>query len=227
MRRARPLTAHQQAVERNRNQRVEYILSRGLRKRHHESKKRRKQDGAIYRALKRAEQAKNLVFEDSEAEDSYKKDPGIFRERGFIGLVQLEEEIEDYGEEIAAYAAAFRRMGRRLDRWDGQKGLNLGVVGTNRIPQSKPKAINGHGVSRDNDETEDERTQHSKSKQVGNGDADMDEDLDEMDKELLGLGSGDEAEPDEDLDDVEKELLGYGGGGDETEEDNSDGMDVD
>lgn len=47
-----------------------------------------------------------------------------------------------------------------------------------------------------------------------------DEDLDEMEKEILGLQS--EMEEDEDdLDDVDKALLGLGG--DETEEENSDG----
>jgi len=47
MRRSRPLTAHQFAVERNRHQRVDYILSRGLRKHHHHARKQRKQEGAI------------------------------------------------------------------------------------------------------------------------------------------------------------------------------------
>lgn len=239
MRRPRPLTAHQLAVERNRNQRVDYILSRGLRKSHHAARKRRKQEGAFYRAMKRAQMATDPL-EDSEGEESYMKDPGLFRERGFIGLVQLDTEDDDFGEEISAYAAAFRRMGRRLDRWDARKDLKLGVMGTNRVPQTQIFDANGSKTGRDNDETEDERPSggYGKSNKNTNGDANMedDEDLDEMEKELLGLASGEEddveveveveveAEAEEDLDDVDKELLGLGG--DETEEEGSE-MEVD
>jgi Ino eighty subunit 1 len=231
MRRPRPLTAHQLAVERNRNQRVDYILSRGLRKSHHLARKRRKQEGAFYRAMKRAKLATDPLG-DSESEESYNKDPGLFRERGFIGLVQLDTEDDDFGEEISAYAAAFRRMGRRLDRWDARKGQNLGVMGTNRVAQTKFFDVNGNNTGRDNDETEDEKPPggYDEPKHDPNGDVTMEdeEDLDEMEKELLGLGSGDddeiEAEAEEDLDDVDKELLGLGG--DETEEEGSD-MEVD
>ena len=221
MRRARPLTAHQLAVERNRNQRVDYILSRGLRKAHHKARKARKQEGSILRALKRMKEVRDS-FEDSEGEESLAKHPAPFRERGFVGLVQLETEEEDFGEEMAAYAAAFRRMGRRLDRWEGRKDRNLGVMGTNRVTQ------NGH-VGRDNDETEDELPA-GEDRKGANGDRDVnmedDEVLDDMEKEILGLGSGEDEEVEEDLDDVDKELLGLGG--DETEEEGSEGgMDVD
>jgi Ino eighty subunit 1 len=111
MTRARPLTAHQIAVERNRNQRVDHILGRGLRKAHHQARKIRKQEGAFYRALKRSKMAED-IFDNSEEEETFTKDPGPFRSRGFVGLVQLEEEDDDYGEEMSAYAAAFRRTGR-------------------------------------------------------------------------------------------------------------------
>jgi Ino eighty subunit 1 len=204
-RRARPLTAHQLAVEHNRNQRVNYLLSRGLRKKHHQARKLRKQDGAIFRAAQRVKEMPN-PFEDSEGEDIIVQSSGPFRMRGFGGLMQLSTEDDDFGEETAAYGAAVRRMGRRLDRWDSHKGMVLGVMGTNRVAGP----ING----RDVDETEDEI-----EKPVGG--EQEEEDLDEMDKEILGLGSDEE-----DLDDVDKEILGLRG--DETEEELSDGgMDVD
>ena len=111
MTRPRPLTAHQIAVERNRNQRVDHILGRGLRKAHHQGRKKRKQEGAIYRALERSRSIED-IFEDSEGDESFTKDPGRFRSRGFGGLVQLEDEEDDFGEEMAAYAAAFRRTCR-------------------------------------------------------------------------------------------------------------------
>ncbi|KAH8646061.1 putative Ino eighty subunit 1 [Tricladium varicosporioides] len=228
MRRSRPLTAHQLAVERNRNQRVDYILSRGLRKKHHKARKIRRQEGAFLRALKRTKQIVDPL-EDSESEESLMQLHALpFRERGFGGLVQLEEEEDDFGEEMSAYAAAFRRMGRRLDRWDGQKDLNLGVMGTNRVPQNKSGDMNGH--VRDNDETEDEiPPDHHRGKQYKNAPVRANgEGLDDMDKEILGLADNSEADDDgdEDLDDVDKALLGLGG--DETEEDVSgDNMDVD
>ncbi|KAI9742669.1 MAG: hypothetical protein M1818_003810 [Claussenomyces sp. TS43310] len=202
-RRSRPLTAHQLAVEHNRNQRVNYILSRGLRRSYHETRKLRKQEGAIYRGFKRMVD-KVDEFGDSEAEENRVKDPGSFRERGYRGLVQLNIEEDDFGEELASYAAAFRRMGRRLDRWDSHRGGRLGVMGTNRVISS---AID--------DDTEDDKA---------DGQVNMEEDLDEMDKELLGLGS--DVEGEEDLDEVEKALLGMPG--EETEEEVSDGgMDMD
>jgi Ino eighty subunit 1 len=229
MRRSRPLTAHQLAVERNRNQRVDYILSRGLRKKHHQARKARRQEGAFYRALKRTEKMLDPL-DDSEGEESLIRNPMPFRERGFGGLVQLEIEEDDFGEEMSVYAAAFRRMSRRLDRWDGQQGLNLGVMGTNRVLQQKPADVNGN--QRDNDETEDERPAGEEQKQHANGEGEVeeDEDLDDMEKEILGLGSendeDDDGEGEEDLDDMEKALLGIRG--DETEEEVSDGgMDVD
>jgi Ino eighty subunit 1 len=217
MRRSRPLTAHQLAVERNRNQRVDYILSRGLRKKHHHSRKGRKQEGAFVKAMRRTNSAADPL-EDSEGEEYLPRHPAPFREKGFGGLVQLDSEEDDFGEEMSAYAAAFRRMGRRLARWDDQKDLNLGVMGTNRVPA----ATNGH--IRDNDETEDEAPPEG-LQQRRNGD--VSEDLDDMDKEILGLGSEADDDGDEDLNDDDKMLLG-GLGGDETEDDISEGaMDVD
>lgn len=201
-RRTRPLTAHQLAVEANRNQRVNHILSRGLRKKHHAAKKVRKSEGAVYRALTRM-RSKDDEFEDSEAEESLAKDPAPFRERGFRGLMQLESEEDDYGEEAAAYAAALRRTTRRLERWEAQQDGGLEVVGTKKQQQAQSDA----------DESDDDKPPAADVAM-----ADAEEDLDDMDKELLGLGS--EAEEEEDLDDMDKTLLGLGG--DDTE-DESDG----
>ncbi|TVY94104.1 Ino eighty subunit [Lachnellula willkommii] len=216
MRRSRPLTAHQLAVERNRNQRVDYILSRGLRKKHHHSRKGRKQEGAFVRAMRRINSVVDPL-DDSECEDYLLRNPAPFRERGFGGLVQLDSEEDDFGEEMSAYAASFRRMGRRLARWDDQKDLNLGVMGTNRVPV----ATNGH--VRDDDETEDDAPlEDLQPRRNGN----LSEVLDDIDKEILGLGSEADDDADEDLNDDDKMLLGLGG--DETEEDISDGaMDMD
>lgn len=229
VRRSRPLTAHQIAVERNRNQRVDYILSRGIRKSHHQAKKSRRQQGIFWRAVQRMNATVD-VCEDSEGEESLLKDPGQFRERGFVGLVQLDNEEEDFGEEFATYAAAFRRMGRRLDRWDKQRNSNL--EGIDVKPTSQFPTLNGHGKRHDIDETEDERLQAKIAKSNGGINNEEEEgDLDDMEKTLLGLGSeNDDEESDrdreeEELDEVDRALLGIAG--EESDDESEGAMDVD
>jgi Ino eighty subunit 1 len=115
MRRPRPLTAHQLAVDKNRSQRVDYILRRGLRQKHYVAKKQRLQGSAIWRALQRIKQMGD-PFDNSKGEDDSSRENLLFKARGFGGLVQLEVEQDDFGEEMSAYAAALRRTSRRLDR---------------------------------------------------------------------------------------------------------------
>ncbi|KAG5977716.1 hypothetical protein E4U55_006556 [Claviceps digitariae] len=139
-RKPRPPTAHQLAVERNRNERVEYILDRGLRRQHHKGRKIRRQEGAIFRAYRRV-QAQDDPFEDSDGDNavirnvSNKDKTSKFREKGRGGLCLLTSEHDDYGEEVSAYAAALRRCSRRLARWAGRE-TELGVI----APVKKPKA---------------------------------------------------------------------------------------
>ena len=153
-------------------------------------------------------------------------DPTPFRERGFGGLIQLLMEEDDFGEEMAAYAAAFRRMGRRLDRWDKAQHLNLGVIGTKRIP---PKGDPNATIIHEGEDSEDEKPRKVSVKRPGvngNGKVSMreEDDLDDVDKALLGLEGQSEGEEDgenevaedDDLDDVDKALLGLRG--DETED---------
>lgn len=147
-RKPRPPTAHQLAVERNRNERVEYILDRGLRKHHHKSRKGRRQAGAVYRAYRRT-QAQEDPFEDSDGDDvmprniSSKDKNAVFRERALGGLALLSAETDDYGEEVSAYAAALRRATRRLGRWAGHE-KELGVVAPVKNQKAKNNA-NGDG----------------------------------------------------------------------------------
>lgn len=253
-RKPRPPTAHQLAVERNRTQRVEYILDRGIRKAHRKARKARKTEGAVVRAAARIAKMEN-PFDDSEGEDNVTAlkhhllvgpsayAPGIdpmtgkkmpFRERGYGGLVPLITEVDDFGEEFATYNAALRRTVRRLDRWEKQKGPDVGPV----APVKRPRP-GSQNVERDPDETEEEMdreadaTQYSilddsmlaptpsrsRRKQNGvaaslNGDITMEdaEDLNDVDKELLGLASDHENEngdgDDEELDDLELTMLG-------------------
>ncbi|KAL0943795.1 ino80 chromatin remodeling complex [Colletotrichum truncatum] len=219
-RKPRPPTAHQIAVERNRNQRVEYILDRGIRKQHHKARKLRRQDGAIYRAYKRIQQMQD-PFEDSEGEDGPQrqlmsggdKTVGAFREKGFGGLVLLSTETDDFGEEASSYAAAFRRTSRRLARWGTYEGPPLGV-----IPPRKKQKANGVEGGEAGDMTLDldaTRVTGSPSRENGDlngdvtlgditiGDVTMD-DADDADKTIV---PGSPAE-DEELDDMDRSLLG-------------------
>ncbi len=203
MRRSRPLTAHQLEVQKNRKQRVDYILSRGLRKKHHYARKKRKEDGVIWQ---RTMQMVN-PFDDSEGEDNMFRGNPPFKACGFGGLVHLEVEDDDFGEEMSAYATAFRRMGRRLDRWDSQKDLNLGVISTNRVSQTKLAQVNGEDTVKDSDETEEETSPKESKPRAGRGFYIKDEkDLDDVDREMLGVSDA-EADGDEDLDDIDDEAL--------------------
>ncbi|KAL5614509.1 hypothetical protein BROUX41_004612 [Berkeleyomyces rouxiae] len=125
VRKSRPPTAHQLAVERNRNQRVEHILNRGLRKAHHKARKLRRQEGSIVRALRRMERIDNaLVPSDDE-------DGGptvVFRQAGFGGLCPLKDEPDDFGEEFASYSASMRRINRRLGRWFPARDRSVSVI---------------------------------------------------------------------------------------------------
>jgi Ino eighty subunit 1 len=261
-RKPRPPTAHQLAVERNRTQRVEYILDRGIRRSHHRSRKLRRDEGAILRALPRLAQMQD-PFDDSEEEEiipigkhapATNGDNKRMREHGYGGLAQTKDEPDDFGEQVCSYAAAFRRVGRRLYRWEHHEGPELGVI----RPIKRPKANGARHADEDEEgdlegegspskelvdpaETEDEtevmiharRAQSSGQLSRGqtngvhrgadtNGDTPMDDadDLDEVDKELLGIGDGDadeaegEGEGEEELDEVDKTLLGMDGDSD-------------
>jgi Ino eighty subunit 1 len=166
-RKPRPPTAHQIAVERNRSQRVEYILDRGIRKQHHKSRKLRRADGLIIRALNRLNEIHD-PFEDSEGEeaasfnrqllaavsgknvDLHKGYP--FRERGFGGLCLLNAEEDDFGEEFTSFAAALRRATRRLCRWEDHDGPPLGIIAP--VKKIKPNGV-GHGGDDDGMDGED------------------------------------------------------------------------
>ncbi|OLN82089.1 Ino eighty subunit 1 [Colletotrichum chlorophyti] len=224
-RKPRPPTAHQIAVERNRNQRVEYILDRGIRRQHHKARKLRRQDGAIYRAYKRIQQMEN-PFEDSEGEDGPRKQlanvgdktTGAFRERGFGGLVLLTTEKDDFGEEVSAYAAALRRSSRRLARWSAHEGPQLGVVPPRK--RRKANGIDADGGAGDLTMSMDhqrisEAAEESPSKANGDANGDMTlgditmgdvtmDDADDADKTAVAGSQADE----EELDDMDRSLLG-------------------
>lgn len=240
-RKPRPPTAHQLAVERNRSQRVEYILDRGIREQHHKLRKARRAESTIIRTLNRLSAMDN-AFEDSEGEEIVKQnmqalngipadDPhhlNPFRERGMGGLTSLNSEEDDFGEEAAAYTAAMRRATRRLTRWENHPDPeSLGVIASIK----RPRANNGVAHSDDEDdddrmdtemidpaETEDEaevllrRAVTRRAPRPKTNGASR--------RRTTNGHNAPSSRMDEELDDVEKELLAEadGDGGDEAEE---------
>ncbi|KAL4964709.1 putative INO80 chromatin remodeling complex (Ies1) [Aspergillus stella-maris] len=105
-RRPRPLTQHQLAVERNRRQRIEYILA--------------KRKGDAYRML-RAKRVNETPFTRygrllQNLPDGYDTDDD--RSWGKGGILPNPEEEEDYGECANFFLSVIRKASRRLDRWD-------------------------------------------------------------------------------------------------------------
>lgn len=212
-RKPRPPTAHQLAVERNRHERVEYILEHGLRRQHHKSRKQRKQDGAVYRAYRRVHAEMDPLMDsdsDSAPPENLHVGPGQpFRERGIGGLGSLEDEEDDFGEGAYTYSAALRRSTRRLSRWLSRDPKS-GVV----APVKRPKQ-NGDADGKGDDADEDGPNGTMNGTMNGDvtigdmtmGDVTMDDvELEDMDQTAL---ADDEGRPDEDMDDPDKtEVMG-------------------
>jgi Ino eighty subunit 1 len=192
-RKPRPPTAHQLAVERNRSQRVEYILDKGLRKQHHRSRRLRRREGAIFLAYKRL-QAQVDPFEDSDTDENGPRNipksddkPTVFREAGLGGLSTLRSDPDDFGEEVTSYAAALRRSSRRLARWVGS---DSGVVAPIRKHKAHGAATNGVNKPKSNGDA--------------NGDVTMDDIDMEGDQTLMAedeaeatlMGEDDDVDPD-------------------------------
>ena len=203
-RRPRPLTAHQIAVERNRQQRVDYLLDRRLRKIFSHCEKSRLRDGAFWRAWTRHEMmADPLLNSDDETRDRN----GPFREHGPGGLIPLDSEADDYGEEIGAYAAAVRRSGRRLERWHGLGKGKGGVMGPTKAVNGAKKKSAAH--AEECEEGESRLRESSLGLEEGEGeegereDGENEGELDDMDRELLGEMDGDEEAEDGDGDEMD------------------------
>lgn len=191
-RRPRPLTAHQIAVERNRQQRVDYLLDRRMRKIFAKRKRERKAEGAMYRALRRHEQMADPAAksEDESEQEVGGRRNGPFRARGMGGLVQLESEEDDFGEEMGCFAAAVRRAGRRLERWEemDERALREGRAPRGVLGLWK---VGREGEKREGSEREGQpgglmREESFVREEAGGEDEGDGEELDEMDRELLG-----------------------------------------
>ncbi|KAL3468364.1 hypothetical protein BJX64DRAFT_3098 [Aspergillus heterothallicus] len=105
-RRPRPLTQHQLAVERNRRQRIEYILAKRKSDAYRDLRKTREDESRFYRYGRLLQNLPDGY--DTEDERSWGKG----------GILPNPEEEEDYGECANFFLSVIRKASRRLDRWD-------------------------------------------------------------------------------------------------------------
>lgn len=161
--RTRPLTQHQLAVEQYRRRRVEVILDRGLRIEYKAASKRRKTDGSFMRTWIRCKGINDGYDTDEESEIQRIQQMDIeVRTKTpppmFAGLVPLDYggEVNDCGEEAYWRNKMLNRAVRRMDRWEGGKG----VVRTKKAKRRDLTWMesNGHADG-DDDEDEDEEMQ--------------------------------------------------------------------
>jgi Ino eighty subunit 1 len=147
---------------------------------HHKNRRVRRREGAVYRAYTRT-QAQEDPFQDSDGEDalprniSSKDKSSLFRERSMGGLALLSAETDDYGEEVSAYAAALRRVTRRLGRWAARTD-ELGVIAPVKKREAKGNANGGKGRGKGHDAPDDSPTQNGDAHgDITMGDADIDD----------------------------------------------------
>lgn len=145
-------------------------------------------------------------FADSDEEDYrlHHATRGDYKGKSFGGLCPLPTEGDDFGEEFSTYAASLRRVNRRFARWAAQG--KQGVV----QPAKKHYEHDHAPVGKHDARGVEQHTVVSNGKVRLNGGSSKDsgdvamedaDDLDDMDKELLGLASGaedEEEDPEED-----------------------------
>ncbi|KAK6508942.1 hypothetical protein TWF481_003710 [Arthrobotrys musiformis] len=138
--RPRPLTQHQLAVQEHRRRRVERQTHKLINSHYRRGRRARYRDGILKRTWLRIKDmpdpfAKSddevdlehpLVRIDETEEEMLEKEARRKKAKynngtstkGPAGLVPLDDEVDDFGEEAAGIAAALRRVRRRLPRWE-------------------------------------------------------------------------------------------------------------
>ncbi|KAF2474717.1 uncharacterized protein BDR25DRAFT_255080 [Lindgomyces ingoldianus] len=195
--RTRPLTQHQLAVEQYRRRRVEVILDRGLRIEYQRAKKQRHRDGAVMRAWVRCkgmpdgydtdEESNIQAVQQADIEVGTKTPPPMF-----AGLVPSDYsgETNDHGEEAYYRAKMLHRALRRMERWEGGRGVvrtkKKGKEGDLEWMES-----NGNGVDKeDRDQSPDadaDEDQEMEDADEGERREDVEMDSEEEDEELERL----------------------------------------
>jgi Ino eighty subunit 1 len=141
--RHRGVTQHQSAIISHRKQQIDYTLDRRIRRLHARAREDRESEGAFIRAWKRIKllppdyDSEEEVVKVKKARDRVDKDDDFRVHRGkdnaevlddlelvrrpkvlLAGLGRMPGEVSDVGEEPKMIAKTFRRVSRRLQRWD-------------------------------------------------------------------------------------------------------------
>jgi Ino eighty subunit 1 len=143
--RNRGMTQHQSAVVNHRKQQIDYSLDRRIRKAHERARDKRESESAIVRAWKRIRtmppdyDSEEEAIKIRRARERSEKDTDEWRTTNhrtkdgedffdnvdlwrrprmlFAGFVRINGEASDVGEESKSLAQSFRRVSRRLERW--------------------------------------------------------------------------------------------------------------
>lgn len=176
--RPRPLTQHQLAVQEHRRRRVERQTHKLINSHYRRGRRSRYREGILRRTWLRIKDmpdpfAKSddevdlehpIVRIDETEEEMLEKEARRKRAKynngtslkGPAGLVPLDDEVDDFGEEAAGIAAALRRIRRRLPRWEEEERARKkrGLTGEEeKTPGGEvKKSGNGKRKRADNDE---------------------------------------------------------------------------
>ncbi|KAF3940191.1 hypothetical protein ABW19_dt0203754 [Dactylella cylindrospora] len=235
--RPRPLTQHQLAVQEHRRLRVERQMDKMITSHYRRAKRSRYREGALKRAWSRIKDMPDPFAksddevdlehpiirideteEEMEAKEAkrrrYKYNNGTST-KGPAGLVPLDDEIDDFGEESTAVAAALRRIRRRLPRWEDEdkarrkraaageaEPVTVPVVRVDKGSRKRRGAEEVRDVESDEaGEFEDEEI--FEDARENNEDGDDDDDATEEEDEELE----EEGDEEEDGDDMEVEMV--------------------
>ncbi|EWC43915.1 hypothetical protein DRE_01267 [Drechslerella stenobrocha 248] len=247
--RPRPLTQHQLAVQEHRRLRVERQTDKMIESHYRRAKRARCKEGILKQAWLRI---RDMPDPFSKSDDEVDLEHPIVRidetdaemelkeerrrrckynngtsTKGPAGLVPLDDEIDDFGEETAAVAASFRRIRRRLPRWEDQakakkKGIILPPAGGQDDPEGSGVPVSkaggadkvmggrrgrraqeerGGGMESDNGEFDDEVFEDARE-----NNEDEEEDEDATEEEEDDDDEDVEDEDDMDPDDMEVEV---------------------
>lgn len=255
--RHRGVTQHQSAVIHHRKQQINYTLDRRIRKVHTRARDRRESEGSILRAWKRTRampidydseeeaikirKAKERADKDEDWRSLHRgkenvdsnEDAEAWRKPRVLmaGFFRSPSDPNDVGEDAKSMARAFRRCGRRIERWQetnlpGQAMIRRrqlraqGYLSKRRRFSIKEPSIDQDGFEIIQDQPSPNSRRYRSSTGRGSShrrpsegfgheermDVDLEEDgggeLDEEDRELLGEVDVDESEDEDDDEDM-------------------------
>lgn len=236
----RGMTQHQSAVMNHRQQQISYTLDKRIRRMHTQSRSHREAEGPIVRSWKRirtmpidydSEEERIKIRkakERAEKDDDWRLNKGKEnldfysdlepwqRPRVYMaGLIRVQGETSDVGEEAKSIARAFERCSRRLKRWEDAfpgdamiKRRHLQAQGLLHSSRRRRAVVQERLMEQDGMEVMGDR--YGSRSRAGNsrtadrmeveGEDDEAAELNEEDRELLGEVDAGESEEDEDED---------------------------